>query len=118
MTRDEADRFLRRLAHSALAADAMMPLNFRNESDLTPEERERGERWRRFRDQPRLTAAFVLTGGKTKAEIVRDVARAMRRAGLLKETPRKSRCPIGRRRSNPSREAHPSRDFRLRSEVK
>jgi hypothetical protein len=43
MTRDEADRFLRRLVRSALAADAMMPLNFRNEADLTPEERERGE---------------------------------------------------------------------------
>jgi len=48
MTRDGADRFLRRLVHSALAADAMMPLNFRNEADLTPEERERGERWRRW----------------------------------------------------------------------
>jgi len=53
MTRDEAHRFLRRLAHSALATDAMMPLNLRNDADLTPEERAQGEAWRRFRDQPR-----------------------------------------------------------------
>jgi hypothetical protein len=76
---------LARLLNSALAADSMMPLNSRNEADLSLEERERGERWRRFRDQPRPAAAFVSTGGKTKAEIVRDVADAMRKAGLLKE---------------------------------
>jgi hypothetical protein len=85
MTRDEAHRFLRRLAHSALATDAMMPLNLRNDADLTPEERAQGEAWRRFRDQPRpRPAVFVATGGKSQAEIVRDVSRAMRRAGMLK----------------------------------
>ncbi len=43
---------------------------------------------RRFRDQPRPAAAFVATGGKSKEQIVRNVADAMRRAGLLKETQR------------------------------
>jgi hypothetical protein len=78
---------LHHLMNSAMAADAMMPLKLRNEADLTPEELAQGERWRRFRDQPRPAAIFVATGGKSKAEIVRDVADAMRRAGLLKETP-------------------------------
>ena len=36
-------------------------------------------------------AVFVSTGGKSVDEIVRDVADAMRKAGLLKETPHKSR---------------------------
>ena len=85
MNRDEAHRFLRRLAHSALATDAMLPLNFRTDADLTPEERAQGEAWRRFRDQPRpRPAVLVATGGKSQAEIVRDVARQMREDGLLK----------------------------------
>ena len=37
-----------------------------------------------IRDPPRLAAAFVSTTGKSKAEIVHDMADAMRRAGLLK----------------------------------
>lgn len=53
----------------------------------TPEERACSEAWRRWARQ-RRPAVFVSTGGKTKAEIVRDVTDAMRKAGLLKETPR------------------------------
>jgi hypothetical protein len=36
-----------------LALDSMMPHGVRKVNDLTPKERELGERWRRFRDQPR-----------------------------------------------------------------
>ena len=61
MNRDEAHRFLRRLAHSALATDAMLPLNFRTDADLTPEERAQGEAWRRF-PRPAATA----TGGVSR----------------------------------------------------
>lgn len=76
-----------RLLNSALAADAMAPLNFRNEADMTPEERERNERWLRFWRQLRQQRAAVLvsTTGKSKAQTVRDAADAMRRAGMLKE---------------------------------
>jgi len=38
--------------------------------------------------QPR-SVVFVSTGGKTKAQIVRDVARELKRAGMLKERQRK-----------------------------
>jgi hypothetical protein len=47
------------LIHSALAVEAMAPADFRNIADLTPEERERGEAWRRFRDQPGPPTAAV-----------------------------------------------------------
>lgn len=69
---------------SALLVDSINVGDWKREADLTPEERERGEAWRRFRDQPRLAAAFVSTTGESKAEIVHDMADAMRRAGLLK----------------------------------
>jgi hypothetical protein len=78
------NNLLDKLLHSALAADAMMGCDFRKESDLTPEERAHAARWRAWARQPR-PAVFVSTGGKTKAEIVRDVAAAMRQAGMLKE---------------------------------
>lgn len=75
---------LTRLLNCALFVDVVCLPGFKREQDLTDAERERGERWRRFRDQPR-PAVFVATGGKTKAEIVRDVAAVMRKAGMLKE---------------------------------
>ena len=40
--------------------------------------------WLRWARQPR-SAVFVSTSGKSKAEIVRDVALQLRRAGMLKE---------------------------------
>jgi hypothetical protein len=43
MDRAAAEKFLKALLNSALAVDAMAPAGFRNEADLTPEERERGE---------------------------------------------------------------------------
>jgi hypothetical protein len=46
-----ADDKLARLLNSALACDAVMALGLRREADLMPDERKRGERWRR--DQPR-----------------------------------------------------------------
>ena len=53
---------LKRLLNSALATDAMMEgmtgHGFRREADLTPEERERGEAWRRWARQ-RRSAVFV-----------------------------------------------------------
>jgi hypothetical protein len=46
---------LTHLINSALFVDSVMGHGFRNVADLTPEERERGERWRRWRDgAPRL----------------------------------------------------------------
>ena len=42
MDRAAAEKLLKALLNSALAADALMPLDFRNEADLTSEERERG----------------------------------------------------------------------------
>lgn len=80
MTTDDK---LDRLLNSALFVDSGSRHGFRNEADLTPEEREQGERWRRWARQ-RRAAVFVSTAGKTKAEIVRDVAAAMRKAGMLK----------------------------------
>jgi hypothetical protein len=59
------DDKLTRLLNSALAVDAMTAPVFR-----------RVTKTRR--------AIFVSTGGKTKEQIVADMARAMRRAGLLK----------------------------------
>jgi hypothetical protein len=53
MDRASAEKFLKALLNSALAVDTLKPCNFRNENDLTPDERELGERWRKFRDQPR-----------------------------------------------------------------
>jgi hypothetical protein len=41
---------LTHLINSALFVDSVMGHGFRNVADLTPEERERGERWRRWRD--------------------------------------------------------------------
>jgi len=48
------------------------------------------DKWRRLLNstQPPRPAVFVSTSGKSKAEIVRNVVRELRRAGLLKETPR------------------------------
>jgi hypothetical protein len=88
-----------RLAHllnSALFFDSIWhPGDWERVENETPEERARYEAMRRFRDQPRPAdraatpgkprrAVFVSTGGKSVDEIVRDVADAMRRAGLLK----------------------------------
>ena len=68
---DPRDR-LTRLLNSALAVDSMGP----------------GFKWARELDSKhpprRIVAAFVATGGKTVPEIVADMARAMRCAGLLK----------------------------------
>ncbi|MGA7763754.1 MAG: hypothetical protein WCA59_18565 [Candidatus Binataceae bacterium] len=49
---------------------------------MTDAERELGDRWRLW---ARSRAVFVSTAGKSKAQIVEDAARAMRRAGPLKE---------------------------------
>ena len=49
MDRAAAEKFLTALLNSALAADAMMPCNFRKVDDLTPEERERSELGGTFR---------------------------------------------------------------------
>ena len=117
MTRDEADRFLRRLAHSALATDAMHALNLRNEADLTPEERARGERGTAYRDQPRPARRCTATGGKPQAESSATF-RAPCAGPDAQGNAAKSRCPHRAAAIQPSREAHPSRDFRLRSEVK
>ena len=54
MDRASAEKFLKALLNSALAVDAPKPCNFRNVNDLTLEERELGEHWRRWRDRPRL----------------------------------------------------------------
>jgi hypothetical protein len=87
MERTADKDLLKRLLNSALAADSVMPLEFRRVEDLTPEERERNERWLRFWRQlrQRRSAVLVSTGGKSKDEIVRDVALQLRRAGMLKE---------------------------------
>ncbi len=50
MDRACAEKFLKALLNSALAVDALKPCNFRNVNDLTPDERELGESWRKFRD--------------------------------------------------------------------
>lgn len=65
MTKPKPPISIERLLNSALAADAMMGPGFRRVT--------------------RPQAVFVSTGGKTKEQIMRDVAAAMRRAGLLKE---------------------------------
>ena len=70
------------LIRSALFVDAVIFLGFRRETDMTDAERELGDRWLLW---ARSRAVFVSTAGKSKAQIVEDAARAMRRAGPLKE---------------------------------
>lgn len=109
MTREQADRLLHALTNSALFVDSIWhPVDWKRVENETPEERELYERWRRFRNQPRPAdraappgkprrGVFISTTGKSKAEIVDDVARQLKLAGLLKETP-----PIADKHSRPS----------------
>ena len=50
MDRACAEKFLKALLNSALAVNTLKPCNFRNVNNLTPDERELGESWRKFRD--------------------------------------------------------------------
>ncbi len=63
------NNLLDKLMNSALASDALAPHGFRRVVE------------------PKA-AVFVATGGKSKRQIVRDAARQLRKAGMLKEPSR------------------------------
>jgi hypothetical protein len=58
---DPTDK-LARLLNSALFVDAVCFPGFRREQDLTPEERERGERWRQWASQRRPVTSYSRRG--------------------------------------------------------
>jgi hypothetical protein len=53
MDHEVAEKLLTMLMNSALAVDAICFPGFKREADLTPEERELGERWRQWARQSR-----------------------------------------------------------------
>ena len=88
MNRDEADRLLYALTHSALFADSLMGHGFRQLK----------------------SAVFIRTTGKSKQQIIDEAVPLLRKAGLLKT----SSQPVDRSASEPDAAAHEDRQLEFR----